>query len=97
VSSTQVQHACTALIAGGAAVGFMWLYAKGKTPSVTFDERAVQNTYSPYSHFMHQSNGGWVRHFPAEVGANCLPMVYQNEQVGKSVSGVEVDDASYAQ
>jgi hypothetical protein len=97
VASTQAQHLCTALIAGGAVAAVAWVWANSNTPSVTFDERAVNQSYSPYVHFLHSSPMAWVKHFPDRVGANCLPLIYQNEDIGQAVRGVEIADASYAQ
>jgi hypothetical protein len=91
------QLLAAAFVAAG-AVGCMWLYANGKTPSVTFDERAVDQTYSPYSHFLHSSPTAWVRHFPERVGANCLPVAIQNQDVGYALRrAVTVDADSCAQ
>lgn len=84
------------IVAAG-AVACMWLYAHAQTPSVTFDERAVDQTYSPYQHFLHSSPTAWVRHFPSRVGTNVLPMAYQNEDMGLALRGVEPDGASCAQ
>lgn len=81
----------------GGLLGFAWLYARGKTPSVTLDPAAFGNTYDPYSHFLHQSPGGWIRHYPESVAPNCLPMIYQNEDVGQAVAGNEVNHAGSAQ
>jgi hypothetical protein len=96
VASPQVQQVCTAVLAASAAAVLMWAYASGRTPSITVDERSVQNTYSPYAHFLHSSPTAWVRHFPETVGANCLPMPYQNQDIGLAVRGVEVT-GGYAQ
>lgn len=95
--STARDLAAGAAIIGGLAV-FAWLYANGKTPSITADPAAFGQTWDPYSHFLHSSGGAWVRHYPEKVAPNCLPMVYQNEDVGRAVAGFEViDGAGYAQ
>lgn len=88
--------AAGAVVAGG-LLAFAWCYARGKTPSVALDPAAFGNTYDPYSHFLHQSPGGWIRHYPERVAPNCLPMIYQNEDRGAALAGFEVDCAGSAQ
>jgi len=97
VASPQTREAATAALAVGGVLAVMWLYAKGKTPAVTFDPRSVTETYDPYSHFQHESPAAWLRHFPEKAAPNCLPLVYQNEDIGQAVSGIEVDRGGYAQ
>lgn len=87
----------TGAAAAGALLGFAWLYARGKTPSVTLDPAAFGQTWDPYSHFLHSSGGGWVRHYPERVAPNCLPMVYQNSDAGQALRQPEVDCAGSAQ
>jgi hypothetical protein len=90
----------TALLAAGAAAAAfgIYLYRQGTLPSLTADQRAWGDiSYSPYVHFLHQSPGAYIRHFPQMVGQNCLPQVIQNESLGRAVPMVEVDRASYPQ
>lgn len=84
-------------LGAGAALG-LYLYRQGATPSLTADERAWGDvSYSPYVHFLHQSPGAYIRHFPQSVGQNCLPQVIQNQSIGLAVRMPEVDSASYPQ
>lgn len=97
MADASARNLATSAVAVGGLLGFAWLYSRGKTPSVTMDSAAFGQTYDPYSHFLHQSSGGWVRHYPESVAPNCLPMIYQNEDVGRAVAGFEVDCAGSAQ
>ena len=89
------------LLAGGVAaaglLALVWAYASGRAPSVTADAVAFGQTWDPYSHFLHTSPGAWIRHYPDTVAPNCLPMVYQNEDVGQAVAKSEVYGAGSAQ
>ena len=97
MAEASVRDALTGAAVVGGLLGFAWLYARGKTPSVTADPAAFGQTWDPYSHFLHTSPGGWIRHYPETVAPNCLPMVYQNEDAGQALRQPEVDCAGSAQ
>lgn len=85
------------VLAAAAALVLLAMRARGSLPTVSLGERAVGQTWSPYSAWLHQSPAGYAHHFPSEVGANCLPLVYQTEDVGQALNHVEVDSAACAQ
>lgn len=87
------------LVMIGAAVGagLLVAQARGRLPTVSLPERAVAQSWSPYAYWMHQSPGAYIHHFPSEVGTNCLPLVYQTEDIGQALDHVEVSGAGCAQ
>lgn len=97
MAETSARDLLTGAAVIGALAGFAWLYANGKTPSVTASTAAAGQTWDPYAHFMHSSPGAWIRHYPETAAPNCLPMIYQNEDAGLALRGTEVDCAGSAQ
>lgn len=87
--------------AGAVAAGALYLMRGTKPPTVTFMDGAFDQAWSPYQHFLHSSPAPWVRAYPATVCPNCLPMPYQNQDVGLAVRKPEVSqeyaDAACAQ
>lgn len=85
------------MLGAGVGAGLLVLNARGRLPTLALPERAVAQSWSPYAYWMHQSPAGYIHHFPDEVGANCLPLVYQTEDVGQALDHVEVTCAGSAQ
>jgi uncharacterized membrane protein len=96
------RRALLILAAGATAGAVLWLTRDTRAPAVTFMDGAFDQAWSPYSHFQHSSPKAWVRAYPATVAPNCLPMPYQNQDVGLAVKSrplisQEVSDAACAQ
>ena len=89
--------ATTILVIAAAVGAVLMLRARGRMPTLTLSERAVGQSWSPYCNWLHQSPAGFIHHFPDQVGANCLPLVYQQEDMGQALNHVEVDGAACAQ
>lgn len=82
-----------ALLAAGIGAVLLVLNARGRLPTVSLPGQAVAQSWSPYAYWMHQSPAAYIHHFPSEVGANCLPLIYQTEDVGQALDHVEVGNA----
>ena len=79
-------------------LALLWvLRTRGQMPTLSLSERAVGQSWSPYAYWLHESPYAYVHHFPAVVGANCLPLVFQTEDVGQALDHVEVSRAGCAQ
>jgi hypothetical protein len=78
-------------------------YWRSAVPQVTIDPRSLgDHHYDPFIHWRtHEGDNYWVRPYPVQVGANCLPRIVQNENIGRATGPREeleaLDNASYPQ
>lgn len=50
---------------------------------------AVGQSFDPYAFWYHQSDAGWVHHYPKTVGPNCLGRVLANEEGALSTTQIQ--------
>lgn len=78
-------------------------YWRQSIPQATIDPRSLSDhRYDPFIHWrIHEGEGYFVRPYPVQIAAHCLPNIIQNETIGRAVGPREeleaLDNASYPQ
>lgn len=88
----------TAAGLGALLIAYLWFICRDQLPVVHVDPRSLEeDKYDPFTFWRGQHAAEWFRPYPATVGANCLPLIVQNQDIGLALSDQEVYGASNAQ
>lgn len=74
-----------AIVATAALVWYIWTVG-GRPHKVAVDDRTVEPSYTPFSHWATMRPGGYVHVYPERVGPATLNAPLQNQDSG-SLSG----------
>lgn len=91
-----IQRATYGLVA--AFLVYLYVVYRDHTPTVVIDPRSLgDDQYDPFNAWRHDHPKDWYRPFPLAVGANVLPLIYQNQDKGLALEVDCPDGSSYAQ
>lgn len=94
------KKALAALVLLAALALYYW---RSNVPQVNIDPRSLgDHHYDPYIHWrIHEGDNYFMRPYPVQIAAHCLPNIVQNENIGRAVGPREeleaLDNASYPQ